>query len=109
MVPHLNSLSNAVQMLNIRVKKIVQYLELAKAGKVEVDYKILRQISSLASKLPSIDNPKFSQDYQNEINETLLISYLTTITKGTNQFNELVDKYNLAYEKNRRTRGGAMF
>jgi COP9 signalosome complex subunit 6 len=107
LVPHLASMQNAVKMLMDRVSVIIKYLELVKENKVPQDTKLLRQISSLAHRLPAVDSPKFSSDFTNELNETLMITYLATITKGTHLFNELIDKYNVTYEK--RGRRGGMY
>lgn len=39
-----------------------------------------------------------------EYNDTLLSTYLSTITKGVHTLNEIVDKFNMAYEKPSRRR-----
>ena len=38
-------------------------------------------------------------------NSTLLVAYLGAVTKGTGMVNDVVDKYNLAYDKHSRRRG----
>lgn len=121
LVPHLSSLYNAVKMLNDRVRVVIQYLHTVKqqqqqqqqggTGEVSLrdsDYRTLRHISSLCNRLPAVDSPKFSQEYVNELNESLMIAYLATMTKNSNLLNEVIDKYNVAYDKRAR-RGGGIF
>ena len=40
-----------------------------------------------------------------DFNNTLLFAYLGCITKGTGMVSEIVDKYNLGYDKHSRRRG----
>ncbi len=40
-----------------------------------------------------------------EFNHSLLVAYLGVITKGTGALNEVVDKFNLGYDKHSRRRG----
>eukprot|EP00761_Pharyngomonas_kirbyi_P013253 gb/GECH01013280.1/.p1 GENE.gb/GECH01013280.1/~~gb/GECH01013280.1/.p1 ORF type:complete len:312 (+),score=78.34 gb/GECH01013280.1/:1-936(+) len=102
LVPHISSLENAIFMLNNRVEAITQYLQAVQDEKVEVDYDVLRQVSSVVNRLPTVDSPKFTSEFKTELNESLLIAYLSTLTKGTNQLNELTDKFNLVTDKRRR-------
>ena len=88
-----------------RVAIVKKYLELIKENKLPRDTKLLRQIANLASRLPAVDSPKFSGDFANELNETWMITYLAAMTKGSHLLNELVDKYNVTYDKRGR-RGG---
>ena len=45
------------------------------------------------------------EESMRDFNNTLLVAYLGCITKGTGMVNDVVDKYNLAYEKHTRRRG----
>ncbi|KAL0487130.1 csn6 [Acrasis kona] len=99
LVPHFATLYNAVHMLTERIQIITRYLELVKNGTIPVDHKLLRQISSLSHRLPAVDSSKFKSDYNNELNESLLITYMASMTKGTNVLNEVVEKFNVTYER----------
>jgi COP9 signalosome complex subunit 6 len=99
LVPHFTTLCNAVEMLNNRIQILLQYLKSVKDGKIPVNHKVMRQITSLIHRLPAVDSPKFTNEYINELNETLMITYMAVITKGTNQLNDVVDKFNTTYEK----------
>jgi len=99
LVPHFATLYNAVNMLTERVQIITKYLEQVKNGTIPVDHKVLRQISSLSHRLPAVESTKFKNDYMNELNESLLITYMASMTKGTNVLNEVVEKFNVTYER----------
>ncbi|TPX56053.1 hypothetical protein PhCBS80983_g04834 [Powellomyces hirtus] len=79
----------------------------ATAGKglIPRDHNIMRQISSLCNRLPTVDNPEFREEFLTDYNDVLLMSYLATITKGANALNDLVDNFNVIAVK----RGGATF
>ena len=76
-----------------------------KQGTVPVDHELLRQIKSLTARLPALDTEKFHDESLRDFNNTLLFAYLGCITKGTGMVSEIVDKYNLAYDKHSRRRG----
>jgi COP9 signalosome complex subunit 6 len=99
LVPHFATLYNAVNMLTERVQIITKYLEQVKKGAIPVDHKVLRQISSLSHRLPAVESSKFKNDFINELNESLLITYMASMTKGTNVLNEVVEKFNVTYER----------
>jgi len=102
---HLLSIRNAIKMLNMRIKLIVQFIEAQKSGELPVDYSLLRRINALCHLLPAIDGDNFKQEFLNEHNDTLLATYLASITKASNAINELVDKFNITYDRHSRRRG----
>jgi len=102
---HLSNMFNAIKMLNIRVKLIISFLEEQKSGQIQLDYSLLRRINSLTNLLPTIDGDSFTQEFLNEYNDTLLSTYLSSITKASNALNELIDKFNVTYDRNTRRRG----
>jgi COP9 signalosome complex subunit 6 len=102
---HLVGLNNAVKMLNARVKTLHAFCAATQEGKIPTDHGILRQIASLVNVLPAIDTGVFSEDFIKEYNDVLLVTYLAGITKGTSAINDLVEKYNITYERHTRRRG----
>jgi COP9 signalosome complex subunit 6 len=99
LVPHFATLYNAVNMLTERVQIVIKYLEQVKKGTIPVDHKLLRQISSLSHRLPAVESARFKSDFTNELNESLLITYMASMSKGTNVLNEVVEKFNVTYER----------
>jgi len=109
LAPHLTGVHNAIHMLAMRIKILLQYLQSVKSGKAPADPGLLRRIASLCNQLPAIDNKSFKVDFLNEYNDALLIAYLASITKGASATNDLIDKFNASYEKHSRSRrGGGM-
>jgi len=109
LAPHLLGVHNAIHMLSMRVKILLQYLESVKSGKAPRDPGLLRRIASLCNQLPAIDSPTFRADFLNEYNDALMIAYLASITKGTSVANDLIDKFNASHERPMRPRRGPGF
>jgi len=102
---HLGTQYTAMSMLTERIDVITRYLAAVQSGAVPADHELLRQIKSLAARLPALDTAKFADESMRDFNNSLLVAYLGCITKGIGMVNEVVDKYNLAYEKHSRRRG----
>jgi len=102
---HFMGVHNAITMLNTRVNIILKYLEAVKAGKSPLDHSLLRRISCLCNQLPITMAAEFKKDFTNEYNDALMITYLASITKGTTGINDLIDKFNITYDKHNRRRG----
>jgi len=96
---HLLGVHNAISMLSMRIKILQTFLDATKNGKVPRDHSILRRIASLCHQLPTIDTEQFKNDFINEYNDALLITYLSSITKGTNATNELIEKFNGTFDR----------
>ncbi|KAJ0986980.1 hypothetical protein J5N97_005336 [Dioscorea zingiberensis] len=106
---HLTGIHSAIKMLHSRVKLLHQYLMLVESGRCEypLDHSLLRQVSSLLRRLPTMESEKFQDDFLMEFNDTLLITYLAMFTNCSSTMNELVDKFNTMYDRQSR-RGGRM-
>jgi COP9 signalosome complex subunit 6 len=103
---HLTSMHNAIKMLRMRVNIVKEFMLKQQKESGVVDHAILRRIASLCNMLPAIDSPEFRQEFLNEYSDALLVGYLTSIMKASNAINELVDKFNLAYDKHSQRRRG---
>jgi len=102
---HLGTQYTAMSMLAERIDVIARYLHAVGEGTVQADHETMRQIKSLCARLPALDTPKFGDESLRDLNSTLLVAYLGCITKGIGMVNDVVDKYNLAYDKHSRRRG----
>eukprot|EP00899_Mesostigma_viride_P024843 jgi/Mesvir1/5543/Mv25096-RA.2 len=101
MTSHLTSMHTATKMLHARLKVLHGYLN---QGQAKFDHSIMRQVASLVCHLPSIDSAKFQEDYMVEYNDTLLATYLASMTRGANLISDFVDKFSVAYDKHGRGR-----
>jgi len=95
----------AMSMLTERVELLQKYVAAVQAGAVPGDHQLLRQIKAICSRLPALDTTRFHEESLRDFNNTLLVAYLGCITKGTGMVNDVVDKYNIAYDKHSRRRG----
>jgi len=102
---HLSTLQSAIKMLNLRLKIITRFVQETKAGKIPPDAGLLRSINALCHLLPAIDTEKFKEDFLTEYNDALLVTYLATITKTSNAINEMIEKFNITYDRHTRRRG----
>uniref|UniRef100_A0A6A7G6W6 COP9 signalosome complex subunit 6 n=1 Tax=Hirondellea gigas TaxID=1518452 RepID=A0A6A7G6W6_9CRUS len=97
--PRFMGIRESVLSLKQRLQILHRYLCDVKAGKVPADQTILRAIKTVCNRLPTMDSPKFKHDFLREYTDALLITYLASMTKGTHQMNQLVEKFSLAYER----------
>jgi len=105
LVSQMTAVHNAISMLNQRVKILLAYLQASREGKLPRDHGLLRRLASLVNQLPAIDTAQFQQEFINEYNDALLVTYLSTMTKGANGVNEMIDKFNVSYDRSSRRRG----
>jgi len=105
LVAHLSGMQSAIKMLHLRIKSILQFIDSTQKGEIPFDHAIMRQIASMTQLLPCVNSPLFREAFLREYNDTLLVTYLASVTKGTNSINELIDKFNITYERQRRVRG----
>ncbi|XP_054798867.1 COP9 signalosome complex subunit 6a-like [Prosopis cineraria] len=106
---HLTGVHSAIKMLHSRIKVLHHYLLAMQKGDVPCDNSLLRQVSSLLRRLPAIESGKFQDDFLMEYNDTLLITYLAMMTNCSSAMNELVDKFNIAYDRHSRRGGRSAF
>ena len=61
--PTFNTLTQATQALQSRVKLLVDYLEAVEKGKVKADETILRNIQTVCNRLPTMSSEQFKDDF----------------------------------------------
>ncbi|KAK9829883.1 hypothetical protein WJX72_008457 [[Myrmecia] bisecta] len=102
---HFSSVHAAMKMLNGRIGILLQLLDKMAAGELPYDHSLVRQVSTLVRRLPAVKTPAFQTEFLKEYNDSLLTILLSSITKGSYTVNEIVDKFNIAYDKSARRRG----
>lgn len=106
LVSHLGGQQSAIKMLSDRIHVLESYLAGVRDGSIPTDHAALRQIKSLCDSLPAVNSSaQFSKDFLNDYNDTMLVSYLSSITQGTGMANDVIDKFQAAYDKHTRRRG----
>jgi len=106
---HLTGIHSAIKMLNSRIRVLYHFLSAMQRGEIPYENSLLRQVSSLLRRLPAIESPKFQDDFLMEYNDTLLMAYLAMITNCSSTMNELIDKFNTAFDKQSRRGGRTTF
>ncbi|VFQ91716.1 unnamed protein product [Cuscuta campestris] len=106
---HLTGIHSAIKMLNSRIRVLHHYLLAMQKGEIPSENSLLRQVSSLLRRLPAIESEKFQDDFLMEYNDTLLVTYLAMFTNCSSTMNELVEKFNIAYDRHIRRGGRASF
>ncbi|KAL3503704.1 hypothetical protein ACH5RR_038153 [Cinchona calisaya] len=106
---HLTGIHSSIEMLNSRIKVLYQHLLAMQKGDTSCESSLLRQVSSLLRRLPAIESEKFQDDFLMEYSDTLLVTYLAMLTNCSSTTNELVEKFNTAYERHSRRGGRTAF
>ncbi|KAL1195232.1 COP9 signalosome complex subunit 6a [Cardamine amara subsp. amara] len=106
---HLTGTHSAIKMLNSRIRVLYQYLAAMQEGDIPCENSLLRQVSSLLRRLPAMESERFQDNFLMEYNDKLLITYLAMITNCSSTMNEMVDKFNTAYDRNTRRGGRTAF
>lgn len=105
---HLTAQYSAIKMLHSRVRLVLEYMKAVQNGQLPRNHEILREAYSLCHRLPVIHGSRFRQDFYNQCNDVGLMTYLGTLTKGCNDLNQFVNKFNILYDRQglgRRMRG----
>lgn len=109
---HLTGLHSAIKMLCGKLAVVKEQMDgiaaAVAAGDVsEYPHELVRQVNSLVSSLPALDNPAFKKEYLVEFNDTLATLLLAGVTQSLNGLSDLTDKFGVAFERTaRRGRGG---
>ncbi|KAJ8687152.1 hypothetical protein QAD02_022946 [Eretmocerus hayati] len=101
---HLVAQHSAIKMLHSRVKIVLRYVQAVQNGELKGNHEVLRAACSLSNRLPVFNNPKFKADFYNQCNDFGLMTYLGIITKGCNDTNQFVHKFNILYDRPGATR-----
>ncbi|PXF48203.1 COP9 signalosome complex subunit 6a [Gracilariopsis chorda] len=91
---HLNNLKRSINMLESRIKVIVAFLEATARGEIELNHSLLRQIGGVCARLPALDCAEFSAAFAEEKHDSMVVAYLSGVTKSICSLNEVVDMFN---------------
>ncbi|KAG8461678.1 hypothetical protein KFE25_001296 [Diacronema lutheri] len=109
LVSHLGGQQSAIKMLSDRISVVQAYLAGVQDGSIPLDHAAMRQVKALCSSLPAVNTANrsnnFHADFMSDYNDTLLVAYLSTVTHGTSVANDVIDKFQVGYDKLARRRG----
>lgn len=93
-IANLTTQFNAVKMLHDRINILKTYVDGVQTKTTPVDHESLRQIASVISSLPaSGDIQEFHQEFLQEYNDLLLTTFLSDLTGGLHELNEVSHSY----------------
>eukprot|EP00891_Asterochloris_glomerata_P005404 jgi/Astpho2/5404/e_gw1.00076.27.1_t len=103
----LTATESGVKMLIGRISILLQLLQRmhSAAGALPYDHSLVRETKGLLRRLPAINTAEFQQDFLAEYNDAMLTVFMSSLTKGVQGINEIVDKHTIAYERSSRRRG----
>lgn len=91
---------NAVKMLRVRLQALLQIVQTR--DDIKKDHKFMRQLNSLCSRLPALEDQDFDSQFLQEFSESMLITQLSTITKGSSLINEMIDNFGVIHGLDKR-------
>ncbi|KAJ3016137.1 UNVERIFIED_CONTAM: Insulinase (Peptidase M16) [Siphonaria sp. JEL0065] len=105
LVANLTGQRNAIKMLHARVQILKAYIRDVENGTLPRDHELMRQVSAVCQRLPTMNSLEFRQEFLSDYNDILLGTYLASITKGTHAMNELVEKINVISAERKSSKG----
>ncbi|ELT89268.1 hypothetical protein CAPTEDRAFT_163068 [Capitella teleta] len=96
---HLVAQHNAIKMLHRRVLLVLRYIQAVEAGTLPRDHEILREAYSLCHRLPVLNTSRFKEEFYMQCNDVSLMTYLGILTKGCNDINQFVNKFNVLNDR----------
>ena len=96
---HLGTLRRSILMLKNRLQLILAFLEATAEGKIEMDHALLRQVSSVCARLPALDSKEFSDAFAEEKNDSLVVTYLSGVTKSLCSMHDAVEMFSRFSDK----------
>lgn len=96
---NLHAQCSAIRMLVSRVQLVLSYVEAVQKEELPMDPQLMRQISSLAHRLPLLDTEHFNEQFFTQSNDVALLAYLGAITKSCNSCNRYLNRFNLLHER----------
>ena len=94
---HMTGMQNAVKMLRDRIAVILETVKAMRDGKIPTDHGLLREVSSLARRLP-VGTSKVDHELGADYDDTLMMAYLSVMTKGNAKMHEVINKMNATYD-----------
>ena len=91
--PHLTSVTSSLEALSGRVGTLIAYLEATKRGDVAHDHRLLRQVAAICQQLPVVDRETLAAATTDDYNDSLMVSYLATVTDTTGRISDLSEKF----------------
>jgi len=125
----IQSLITSVEAMNTRIAVLLDFLHKTKSGEIPPNYALLRQVGSLINQLPLVlgkgvfsdntsssgstpsleegkmENPILANEFENEYDDMLIVSFLATIAKTTKSVLSYSARFKVMNDSGRREMG----
>jgi len=91
-VTHVGNLRSSCEMLVKRMRLLESYLILCKSGEISWNHDVLRAIAAICHDLPEMKSLHFENELRQELDDTKLITYLASMTKGLDLLGRTINK-----------------
>lgn len=91
--PHLASLRVSLGALNNRANSLLAFLEATKKSHIPMNHQLLRQVAAICQQLPTMDRETLRGILREDYNDSLVCSYLATVTNSIGHISELTEKF----------------
>lgn len=88
-----DALSVSLLTLQSKLDIIIKFLKCIKNNEIAVDHSILRKAQRICSELPNLNSKEFNEAFLEEVNECLMVSYMSAVTKSTNDLNVVAELF----------------
>ncbi|GBG34846.1 Eukaryotic translation initiation factor 3 subunit F [Hondaea fermentalgiana] len=95
LVPSLEDLVNAVQMIAKRMRILESYVRKTRSGELPKNHAILREIAAVSQHLPVLQMDAFDQSFRTELDDAQLVTYLAMLTKASAAISDVQSKVSL--------------
>ena len=100
-VPQFEELRYAVIALQQRIELLVEYLDRVEKGKIKKNDEILESIQSVTNRLPTITGEAFTEDFNTEMSNGMMMTYLASMTKLGVKVADTMDVHNIVSDGKR--------
>jgi len=102
---HLKGTTNAVLMLQSRIKVLDEFLGRVESGAIPRPHHMLRELKAMCRSMSATASPNFVRDLLEEKTDAQVVTNLATITKTAAQLADLIEAFGIGQEKKSHKRG----
>lgn len=98
------TLIKAIQSLQSRLTVILKYVKSVERGELAADQGILRDLKAVIQRLPVMDQTSARHALHSELNDALLTSMLSSVTRSSSSLSDLNSRFLISHQANKRER-----
>mmetsp|Transcript_9244 Transcript_9244/g.13887 ORF Transcript_9244/g.13887 Transcript_9244/m.13887 type:complete len:293 (+) Transcript_9244:16-894(+) len=94
LVHHYESIYSGLETMKERLSVLYRYVKDCKGKKVKPDPVILTKIKNICSRLPTMETAQLMNESRTDLNDSLLIGYLASLTRNSESVGAMMKKFN---------------